>query len=126
MKNVGKTNSNFDLDLEYGRDGENTVLAALNGAKKVEVKTDKMAHYTQQIAVEYMYKGRPSGISTTEADYWAFLIPQTGAIIMLPTSKLKEMCKKCYKLGYVVKGGDFNASKMIFIPIWMLVQFQNI
>ena len=97
MKNVGSTQKNFDLDLEYGQQGEDHVLSLLNGAKKVEVKTDKFAHYTQRLSIEYKYKGKPSGISTTEADYWAFLIPQTQTVIFIPTAKLKEMCKLCYK-----------------------------
>lgn len=126
MKNVGSTQKNFDLDLEYGQQGENHVLSLLNGAKKVEVKTDKFAHYTQRLSIEYKYKGKPSGISTTEADYWAFLIPQTQTVIFIPTAKLKEMCKLCYKMNHKTDGGDHHASWLIHVPLWMVVQYQNI
>lgn len=122
MKNVGHTRSKFDLDLEYGTEGENKVLSILNGAKKVEVKSDKIAYFSRRIAVEYEFSGKPSGIATTEADYWAFLIEQTGTVIFIPTDKLKQLCRHCYKLGYILEGGDYNASKMVYVPITMLVK----
>ena len=41
--------------------------------KKVEVKQDKKSNYTGNIVVEIeMPPGTPSGLSTTEADYWVF------------------------------------------------------
>ena len=122
MKNVGKKQKNFDLDVQTGIEGENLVLSALNGVKKVEVKTDRIAYHTKRFAIEYEYKGKPSGISTTEADYWAFVIPQTGSIIFTRTDTLKQLCRKCYAMGYNTVGGDNNASKIVLVPIWMLTQ----
>ena len=117
MKNVGKHQSNFDLDLEYGNEGENFVLSLLNGATKVEVKTDRMAHHTGNIAIEYEFNGKPSGISTTKADYWAFVLGDKSLVVFIKTENLKDIARAWFKSGSVVSGGDFNSSKMILIPI---------
>jgi hypothetical protein len=116
MKNVSKTQKNFDIDIEYGRQGENYLLDILE-TKRIEVKTDRIAHITGNVAVEYRYKGRPSGIATTEADYWAFLLYDMITIIMVPTDKLKSIARAKYKQDQITLGGDENASEMILIPI---------
>jgi hypothetical protein len=116
MKNVGKTQKNFDIDIEYGRQGENYLLDILE-TKRIEVKTDRIAHITGNVAVEYRYRGRPSGIATTEADYWAFILYDMTTIIMVPTDKLKAIAREKYKQDQITLGGDENASEMILIPI---------
>ena len=121
MKNVGAKQKNFDIDMEYGRRGENTLLDILE-TKRIEVKTDRMAHITGNIAVEYRYRGRPSGIATTEADYWAFLLYDMTTIIMIPTDKLKNIARDKFKNDQVTLGGDENASEMILIPIQELTK----
>ena len=117
MKNVSDVNKNFDLDLEYGVNGENLVLKIFDGSKKVEVKTDRMAHKTGNIAVEYECGGKPSGISKTEADYWAFIIKNGAYILIVRTDYLKKIARHWYMQGKVVAGGDDNASMMVLIPI---------
>lgn len=121
MKNVGKTERAFDIDVKYGEIGENYVLSLLNGAKRVEVKTDRMAHRTGNIAVEYSSRGLPSGISTTKADCWAFVIGDNNTVIFITTERLKEVARFWYKAGCVVDGGDDNTSKIILIPINQLL-----
>jgi hypothetical protein len=117
MKQVGSSQKNFDLDLEYGEAGESKLLSILNGAKKVEVKTDRLAHLTGNIAIEFRYKGRLSGISTTEADYWAFVLLEGAVIIMIETDRLKKIARKNYRLGNVASGGDGNNSEMVLLKI---------
>jgi len=38
----------------------------------VELKTDKKSNYTGNFVVETYHYGKPSGISTTTADFWVF------------------------------------------------------
>lgn len=121
MKNVGSTQRAFDIDVLYGEEGENHVLSLLNGVTKVEVKTDRMAHHTGNIAVEYASRGLPSGISTTKADYWAFVIGENKTVIFITTERLKELARFWYKAGSVVDGGDEKTSKIILIPINQLL-----
>lgn len=122
MKIVGHLQNNWDIDLDYGNAGESVILSILNGAKKIEVKTDRMAHKTGNIAVEFRYKGNPSGISKTEAHYWAFVLFDGGLIYFIETNRLKEIARICYMNNGFVKGGDNNMSDIILIPIKNLIQ----
>lgn len=117
MRNVGSTKRTFDIDVVYGEVGENHVLSLLNGVTKVEVKTDRIAHRTGNLAIEYASRGLPSGIATTEADYWAFVIGDNKTVIFITTERLKELARRFYKAGHTVDGGDDNTSKIILIPI---------
>ena len=39
---------------------------------RIEVKQDKKSQYTGNYVIEIEYGGKPSALSTTEADYWVF------------------------------------------------------
>ena len=60
--------------------------------KKIEVKQDKKSNFTGNIVVEIEFNGKPSALSTTEADYWVFddgeiyiwITPETLRQIVLP------------------------------------------
>ena len=39
---------------------------------RIEVKQDKKSQYTGNYVIELEYGGKPSALSTTEADYWVF------------------------------------------------------
>ena len=67
--------SDFDLDLEYGELHEEITRKILVGDLRIEVKTDRQAHMTGNVAIETRCRGKPSGISITTAD---FLCGQTG------------------------------------------------
>ena len=66
---------NFDLDLNFGEIFEDKVNKMLKCKGDIEVKTerDKWAT-TGNICIEIRYKGRPSGLSITEADTWIHLL----------------------------------------------------
>lgn len=75
-------NPDWDIDLQWGEDGE-TALADLftridTGTTTVEVKNDRKAAETNNIYVECMQNPgggyKPSGIATSTADYWVFII----------------------------------------------------
>jgi len=114
-----KYNSDFSHDLELGQKGENLLakILLLKG-DKIEVKTDLQATQTGNVFIEYKSRDRLSGLSTSKADYWAFLI-SNEQIIIIETNKLKELCKtKGLKR---VDGGDNNTSKGILIPLNKLI-----
>ena len=67
-------NPNFDIDLAFGVKNENELADILQNAK-IEVKTEREIWVdTDNIVIETRYKGEPSGISTTTADYWAHIL----------------------------------------------------
>jgi hypothetical protein len=58
----------FDLDLKFGKLGEDFVKDMQVGNRKIEVKTERdIWKTTGNIAIELRYKGQPSGLSTTES-----------------------------------------------------------
>ena len=74
------TKSSFDLDFSYGREGEKLVEQLLTNGKTVEVKRDRKWHKTNNVYIEvecWYLKSQswePSGLSVTQADYWAFVL----------------------------------------------------
>ena len=113
----------FDLDLKFGKLGEDFVKDIQDGNNKIEVKTERdIWKTTGNIAIEMRYKGSPSGISTTESNLWVHLLSYKGVIeggFMFNVDLLKEKIKKLHKSGNLkmVMGGDDNMSQMALLPI---------
>ena len=113
----------FDLDLRFGKLGEDFVKDIQDGNNKIEVKTERdIWKTTGNIAIEMRYKGYPSGISTTESNLWVHLLSHKGVIeggFMFNVDLLKEKIKKLHKSGdlKMVMGGDDNMSQMALLPI---------
>ena len=118
-----KNNTNkFDLDLQVGQEYEDS-LARILSLEKVEVKTeiDKWKD-TGNIAIEIRCRGKLSGLSVTEASYWAHILSYRGyikSVILLPVEELKRITKVLLggKDARIVMGGDDNESEIILIPI---------
>ena len=91
-------NSSFDLDFSYGRKGEQLVEELLTEGKRIEVKRDRKWHLTGNVYIEtecFFTKDNEwsaSGLSVTEAEYWAFVLKKT--VIMLPTTVLRFAVEK--------------------------------
>ena len=71
-----KYNNDFKYDLKIGQVKEKQLAEILTN-KTVEVKYDLKALETGNIYVEYQSRGKPSGISTSEADYYCFAFGDT-------------------------------------------------
>lgn len=85
--------SDFDLDLAIGQEGEQLVRELLTGGLTVEVKRDLRWKDTGNIYIETRcWSDRkkvwyPSGLSSTKAAYWAFVLEKTT--VLVPTETLK-------------------------------------
>lgn len=110
-----KFNSDFRYDLEVGQVEEIWLAHLLSGAK-IEVKRDFIAHKTGNVFVEYESRGAPSGISTSEADYWAFVL-EYKTVVIIPKDRLKEKCRTAFSEGRTASGGDSNTSKGLLLPV---------
>lgn len=109
--------NDFHFDLEFGEKAETWVKEIFSEGGKVEVKYDRIAHKTGNIYVEISSRGVKSGISTTKASYWVFIIDKKSYGIFINTKRLKDICKEVYqKYGYT-KGGDNDTSLGVLIPI---------
>ena len=114
-----KHNYNFEYDLEFGQEGED-IIADMFENKKIEVKRDNWVGRTGNIAIEYKSRGKPSGIATTQADYWIIMFSkeyEDKFMFIIETQRLKEVTKKYFNKGSIKKMGDSNTSSAVLIPI---------
>ena len=111
-------NSDFKFDLKVGQVAEKE-LGEIFSNCTIEVKRDLKALDTGNVFVEYMSRGKPSGLSTTEADWYCFNLGKKYHIVK--TKELKNMCRELYKTKRDIRGGDSNTSKGILLPIIKLL-----
>ena len=84
---------------------------------KIEVKSDRQASQTNNLAIEYECNRQPSGISVTEADYWIYFIVFESLELdhqecyKIPIDDLKTIVKSCNK----VAGGDGGRSRLYLL-----------
>jgi hypothetical protein len=101
----------FAENLLEGKDGEKAVLEALASG---EVKRDYGTSKSGNVFVEHESWGKSSGITTTEADYWIFLLDGSEfngeVFIGVSTERLKYMLSK---IDWEVKGGDCSKGKLL-------------
>jgi hypothetical protein len=114
--------SNFKYDLKVGQVAEKQVAELLQD-KKVEVKRDLKAKTTGNLYIEYESRGKPSGISRSEADYWCFVFD--NLFIFIQTQKLKEMIEPMKGSTMDKRGGDKNSSKGILLPLERLTELKD-
>jgi hypothetical protein len=106
----------------------------LAGDKKsyFEVKSDKLAAITGNLCIEYGYKGNPSGITATKADYYIYYVLHTdsgtvrGKIIgedvyIIPVAELREIAGGCRS----VMGGDGKHSKLYLVDIGLVSKYRQ-
>ena len=109
----------FDLDLQYGQVREKIVANMLQD-KKIEVKSERgMWLQTGNIAIEYESYGKPSGIASTESDYWFHNLCIEDEVYGTLVFKTDTLRKIVDSLDFIktVSGGDHNASKMYLVNI---------
>ena len=124
-------NNKFDLDLDFGKVGEKYIEQGFEGDGRIEVKTErgdfsnpKSWVNTNNIAIEFECRGKPSGISTTEASHWAHVLEIHGEVqytILLAVETLRGIIKS---LGvsierFTTNGGDDDAARMYLFPTSM-------
>jgi hypothetical protein len=114
-------NKNFDIDLQFAEKAEDWVNQLFSGGYKLEIKSDRLAHKTGNVFIEIFSRGKPSGLSTTEADYWVYRIDECDTAIIVKTNTLKEIVKEHFNGTYIL-GGDDYTSKGVLIPIIKLIK----
>ena len=88
----------FDVDLEFGQQWEKHIDEMFSGAKTCEIKTerDKWAS-TGNICIEIESYGKPSGLTSTEAEVWVHNLVKDNELccsLMFNTDKLRKVMKK--------------------------------
>ena len=92
---------NFDIDLDFGQIHEEKVRKLFEGKGGIEVKTERdMWKRTGNIAIEVSYRGSPSGLSSTNADWWVHILSDNGEIdtaFMFEVHRLKKKYADWYR-----------------------------
>ena len=122
MKPTKKDRKKFDIDLQYGTIREEKIIDMFLN-KKIEVKSERDTWMkTGNICIEYESYGKPSGIITTEADFWFHNLCIKDDIfctLVFDVPKLKKLIDKLdFKKS--VSGGDHNASRLWLVSIQKL------
>jgi hypothetical protein len=112
-------NNDFRYDLKVGQVAEKMLADILEG-KKIEVKKDLQAHKTGNIFVEYESRGKPSGLATSEAEYYCYFLSDEHFVI-IESDRFKSICRNLLNTNRDIKGGDSNTSKGILLPIKYLL-----
>ena len=114
--------SKFDIDLKFGEEFEYSLVRILS-IGKIEIKTERdQWKKTGNIAIELMNQGNKSGLSVTEAEWWAQILTLKGeikSIILMSVKALKRRLKQLVKenKAKIIMGGDDMASELVLVPI---------
>lgn len=104
----------FEFDsLEFNNDNKYDIKT-ISGedSKTFEVKTDLMCGRTGNFAIEYECRGKPSGIVTTEADYWIYKLDD--GFYMTTVEVFKGIIEE-EKYFRMVTGGDRGSNTKMFL-----------
>ena len=116
-ENTGK---GFDVDLAKGQMAEEALAGILSD--KLEVKCDARVSTTGNLAIEYACSGRPSGISTSESEWWAFVLDgakyEQEVVILITKERLLSKLDGARS----VRGGDGNRAQMYLVRKEALIQ----
>jgi hypothetical protein len=104
VKNKEGEHKKFDFLMEYNK-----------REIKYEAKTDMYLHDYGNLVVEFEDRGKPSGISVTEADYFITYFTNLGQIWNIKTEDLKKLIAE-NQFEIAEFGGDTGRTKMYKIP----------
>ena len=90
----------------------------VNGKEKFyEVKVDRLGYRTGNLCIEYESRGKPSGISTTECNKYAYFVlfpDKTFDLYVIPINRLFKMIKKEQYKRIINCGDELTSKAYIF------------
>ena len=111
-------------DLEFGLCGEKLASELLRlpvNTAKVEVKRDRKVSKTGNLAIEISLNGEPSGLTTTSAHWWVFVLSgdkfKDKVLIFIETGRLKKIVNKHKESEGTRHGGDGRQSELVIVPL---------
>lgn len=94
---TGNADYRWDINICEGMATEALTERLIHGEITLEVKADYLVHRTGRVAIEYRCKGKPSGISRTEATYYVVWFAgqhyYNEVAVFLTTDRLKEIAR---------------------------------
>lgn len=114
----------FNFSLADGKVAEALVEQLISGELSVEVKRDNRVSDTGNVLVEYAHSGKPSGITTSESKYWAFVLSgdkyRSEVIIFITLDRLRQLVNLHGKSNAL--SGIPGNSNFILIPVEKLLE----
>lgn len=98
----------WDLTVAEGNFGESLVADVLGLAgKTVEVKTKSYldAGFYLEFQCQKSWGWEPSGVQTTRADYWVWVVGRTGVMVVVPTATVRRCYTRAQQLRLRVENG---------------------
>lgn len=86
--------------------------------RRYEVKHDRGAPRTGNVAIELTCRGKPSGIIASTADYWVIVVGSTAHFIEVAVLRFEVFCSSYAR----IQGGDDQASVIVLVPVSRLKQ----
>lgn len=118
VRSHGGAEKRWDVNQKEGEIAEGTLAELMNSnGNTVEVKRDFKVSETGNLAIEFMCSGKPSGISTSLAEWWAYAFDgenYNGEVIVLIKKKRLERILEARRTR-IVRGGDHNRAEMFLI-----------
>ena len=105
--------AHFKEEVERDASGGKLWDLKSKSGKTFEVKYDKRSSITGKMAIEYNYNEKPSGIKTTKADYWVYVLG--GEVWIAHTQAILQLLFAGYRRMMKVKGGDGGNSSMLLL-----------
>lgn len=94
---------------------------------KYEVKADRLAHKygCKTMFIEYECNGKPSGITSTEADFWCyFMVKPTGHdLYIIPVAELRAEIPNALRC---VSGGDGMRSRGYIMSVSKFDKYKRV
>jgi hypothetical protein len=118
----------FDIDYQVGAQGELFVADIIDsltkGGTRVEVKRDEKVEQTGNVYLELECLKRgayvPSGIATSKAEFWAFVLPR-NVLIVAPTESVRALAARYSNRASECNRGS-HPTKGVTIPVGLFVQ----
>lgn len=116
------------IDISINDDKNYDIKCSLSGKTlTIETKEDLMYAFTGNVAIEYISRGKPSGISTSKADLWCYVLDRPkgkyihyNGVYFVTRLKLKKFLRE--NTFRQVSGGDQQTSRLFLIPLERFVE----
>ena len=124
----------FDRDYAYGHQGELLVADMLQALKdghgRVETKTKRRLDDRIYVEIEQDPGGtddrwKDSGLTVTEAEWWAYSINNTGMVIFIPTDLLRWARAQGAGRLVTTTEGDNPTRGWLFRLAWLIQELDN-
>jgi hypothetical protein len=80
-----------------------------------EVKCDRRAATSGNLAIEYECSGQPSGVETTRCDFWVHFVHTKNRYYLIPINELRSAIAN-EQYSRRVPGGDYGRARMYLFP----------